>query len=552
MKKNIIENGIVIEVTLDANGKEVSRKSLGKASQVLLDKWDAAQKAKSVGTKPAATKPAASAPATIPMTMGTGDVNDPNNYGGPSTFPKQFQSIVETLSDPDVQEAIWKNYQEEAKNIKDPNLRARAVKADKEKVMRNLIQMQKQNYAIAHGNTNLSDPEDIWDRTSVTDKSGKKWAKNEKYKTTMKQLGFKDEEILGTDDDIAIAQAAYNSTLKVAGPNSPLKDKFAMFDPLTGKQDETYDSSGKLSAPDSWYGNTTAGQLLKYKDDYVPPVVEEKPTVKTDPVTKAKHLDIKPQAPMGSPWWLQDIVKTAHAAGDLFRTKRYNPWQAEPDYREATLAFDDPTRALAANAEMANMAGQNVAQFTGPQAFNARQADFNARAMGNAANIISDVHNKNISISNAQASRNADGYNRNAENRANRATSLFDKYQMANQNFDYAKGHARNALVNQFTNAITNRANTYNLNQMNPQYAANPGSGGHMYFRNPRDLNPDTSSVPTFTEVYNKLLEENSTLKNQPKIASDIALKLMGMTPTEADRYTDYDKSMEQIPRYGA
>ena len=507
---------------------------------------------------PVVTKPAVSAPATIPMTMGTGDVNDPNNYGGPSTFPKAYQSIVETLSDPEVQEAIWQNYQEQAKNIKDPNLRARAVKASKEKVMRNLLQLQKQNYAIANANTNLSDTEDVWDRTSVTDKSGKKWAKNEKYKTTMKQLGFKDDEILGTDDDIAIAQAAFKSTLKVAGPNSPLKDKFAMyFNPLMGKEDEIDPVTGKkvaISAADSWYGNTTAGQLLKYRDDYVP-AEKETPVAKTDPVTKAKHLDIKPQAPMGSPWWLQDIVKTAHAAGDLFRTKRYNPWQAEPDYREANVAFDDPTRALAANAEMANMAGQNVAQFTGPQAFNARQADFNARAMGNAANIISDVHNKNISISNAQASRNADGYNRNAENRANRATSLFDKYQMANQNFDYAKGHARNALVNQFTNAITNRANTYNLNQMNPQYAANPGSGGHMYFRNPRDLNPDGTQQTTADQYYETMLEEHPTWRKTPqgqKIAWEAAKLRAGIKPTEADRYTDYDPSMEQIPRYGA
>jgi hypothetical protein len=480
---------------------------------------------------------------------------EPVNFGGPTTFPKAFQTIVDVLSDKEVQDEIYRNYLEEVKNIKDPALRAKAAGADKTRVLKNLMQLQKQNYAIANNKTDLSDTEDIWDRTSVTDKSGKKWGKNEKYKTTMSHLGFKPEEILGSDEDIIIAQAAYNSTLKAAGPNSKIKNKFGMLDPLTGKKDETYDSTGKLSPPDSWYGNTTAGQLLKYKGDNVvetPPIAEEEKKTPGPIETKVDHLNV-PQAPAGSPWWLQDIIKTAHAAGDLWRTKKYMPWQATADIERPRVSFFDPTRELAANAEQVNIGAQNLAQFTGPQAFNSRFSQMQGRGLAGAADTISRVHNQNVDISNRQSAMNADYANRANEQRAHQATSLWDKYQAVNQNFDYAKSHARNALVNQYTNAITNKAYTHNLNQMYPQYAINPMSGGEFYFRNPRDFNPDKSQAKTAAQIYEDLLGTHPTWRSTPegnKMAYEEAKRQAGIKPTANDAYTEYQEAMKYAPRY--
>lgn len=469
----------------------------------------------------------------------------------PVSFPKAFQTIVETLSDPGIQDAIYKNYMDEAKRIKDPELRTKALATNKEKVLSNLLQMQKQNYAIASAKTDLSDERDIWDKTTVADKSGKKWAKNEKYKTVMQELGFAPDQILNTDEDIAIAQAAYNATLKTS--QSPEhKKKFALLEPLTGKSDETYDPSRKnISAPDTWYGNTTAGQLLKYKGEIPAEVVQADPAKPGEApvVTQVSHLE-EPHVQQGSPWWLQDIIKTAHAAGNLMRVKKYEPWQATADVVRPRVAFFDPNRELAANAEQSNIAAQTLAQFTGPQSFNARYNEVQGKGLTRAADTISRVHNQNVDMSNRQEALNADMMNRASEQRAHQATSLWDKYQIANQQFDNAKSQARDALVNQYVNAITNKNYTANLNKLYPQFAVNPAIGGEYYFHDPRALKPDFSQAPDLGQLYEDVLTKHPHLKETPggdKIALDIAKQQAGLPPS--DPYLDY-QNKGVIPQY--
>jgi hypothetical protein len=370
----------------------------------------------------------------------------------------------------------------------------------------------------------------------------------------MAGLGFAPDAILSDEADIAIAQAAYNSTLKTS--QSPkYKHKFADFEPLKGKGDEKYDPAHpNLSAPDSFYGNTTAGQLLKYKAPADPAEAvkeaEVTPVVKgATEQTQAYHLGDKVQAPIGSPWWLQDIIKTAHAAGNLMRIKKYMPWQATPGVYTPRVSFLDPTRELAANAEQANIQTQGMAQFTGPQAFSARSSEIQGQGFKQAANTIGQVHNQNVQISNQQDAQNAQIMNQASQQRAGLATSLWDKYQTVNQNFDNAKSEARNALVQQYTNAITNKAYTHNLNTMYPQFAINPGNGGEMYFQNPRDMKPDYNKPQEFSKVYNDLLESNPTLKANPNKAADIAMKMMGMAMPE-NPYLEYQKGKGNIPQY--
>lgn len=477
----------------------------------------------------------------------------------PKSYEKSFASVVKTVSDPDVQKAIYENYLKEAEKIKDPKVRATALAAPIDKVIKNLIQMQKQNYAIHSAGIDLSDVEGVWDNPNASDKNKKKWAKNEKYKATMAELGFKPEEIIGTDEDIAIAQAAYNSTLTVSGSDK-YKDKFANFEPLKGKGDEKYDPSRpNLSAPDTWYGNTTAGQLLKYvepkeeKQPETPAAEPEDTTDTTDPNGPVKADNFQqPNIDFGAPWWLQDVIKTGHAAGNLMRIKKYAPWQAKANVVTPDVTFYDPTRELAANAEQSNIAAQNLAQFTGPQAFNARFSETQGNAARNAADILGRYNNLNVGVSNQQSAANANIMNQAGQNAANAATSLWDKYQIMNQQFDNSKSQARDALVNQYTSGITNKEYTANLNQMYPQFAVDPSRGGRMYFKNPRDLNPDYSKDKEFRDIYDDLLT-HPNLKNNPDKAADITLKLMGKygTDNSFDAYTAYTQQKKGVdPRY--
>ena len=62
---------------------------------------------------------------------------------------------------------------------------------------------------------------------------------------------------------------------------------------------------------------------------------------------------------------------------------------------------------------------------------------------------------------------------------------------MANQQFDNTQAAKKGILRNQYNNAVTNRAKTDAMNQMYPNYAVDPSSGGFMnYVPNERDPNP--------------------------------------------------------------
>jgi hypothetical protein len=215
------------------------------------------------------------------------------------------------------------------------------------------------------------------------------------------------------------------------------------------------------------------------------------------------------------------------------------------------VTFESPERALAANAEQSNIAANTLAQFTGPQSFNARFNQIQGQGFKNAADVLAQVHNRNIGISNMQAAQNASIMNRASENRANLAATLWDKYQATNQNFDAAKSQARDALVGAYVQGQTNRANTYNMNTLFPQFAVNAANAGMLYNKAGRDFKPSFNKPKTFSETYNELLE-NPTLKAYPEKAADIAMKIMGLpsTDTDFDAYTDYKKRKGIIPGY--
>jgi hypothetical protein len=320
----------------------------------------------------------------------------------------------------------------------------------------------------------------------------------------------------------------------------------------TGVNDETgVAEDKKISKIDTYYTNTTAGQIAGVNDVVEGEEVVESPEEVLDTQTKAEHLPEQKPADLGSPWWLQDIVKTAHAAGNLARIKKYNPWQATPDVITPEVTFYDPTRELAANAEQSNIAAQTLAQFTGPQSFNARNAQIQGQALKNVADVMSRYNNQNVTISNQQAAQNANILNQASQQKAQLATTLWDKYQTVNQNFDNSKSQARDALVNQYVSAITNKNYTANMNKMFPQYAVDPSIGGEYYFHDPRELKADSSEAPTFTDLYNQIMAENPSLKAYPAKVADIAMQQLGQPMPNNPWQTQEDIPQVGYPGYG-
>jgi hypothetical protein len=189
-----------------------------------------------------------------------------------------------------------------------------------------------------------------------------------------------------------------------------------------------------------------------------------------------------------APFFMQDVINNTGAAMDYLGIKKYMPWQAVPKTFIPEPVYYDPTRELAANAEIANIGTQGAQLFAGPQAFNARYSQIQGQAAKNAADILAKYNNLNVGVANQYENTRASLLNQDEMNRANAATGLFDKVTIANQMYDNEKNMAKQNMRNAFRDAITNRANAQVINSLYPQYHVDPISGGMMTFMGGKDL----------------------------------------------------------------
>ncbi len=182
-----------------------------------------------------------------------------------------------------------------------------------------------------------------------------------------------------------------------------------------------------------------------------------------------------------APFWAQDQIQTLGAAGDSLRLKKYLPWapKVEPYIPNAT--FYDPTRALAANTEAANLQTQGASTFGTPQQFSARSSGIQGQHAKAVADTLGQYNNMNVGVANQAAAQKASIYNQANEYNANTAKDLYDKTTIANQQFDNSKAQARDTLRQSFISAITNRADAQRENMMYPEYHVDPSTGGLGY-----------------------------------------------------------------------
>jgi hypothetical protein len=232
--------------------------------------------------------------------------------------------------------------------------------------------------------------------------------------------------------------------------------------------------------------------------------------------------------------WLQDTIKTTGAISDLMGVKEYMPWAAPLKYEKAKPTFIDKTRALAANAEQANIQTAGMAQFAGPQALSARSSSIQGQAAKNAADISSKYDNANVNIANQFETGNANIQNQ--ENTINQGikSRLYDQTTMANQQYDNSKRALRGNLRNQYANSITNKWKTDALNQMFPQYATSAASGGKMSFTQGKSNKPEQSA-----SMRQKMDDYIKTYKMDPDKAHAAAYK---------ELYGDNSKETVQNP----
>ena len=304
---------------------------------------------------------------------------------------------------------------------------------------------------------------------------------------------------------------------------------------------------------DGYFGPRTE-QYFEELQKKKPKEEEEKelPEVKKDKDkgTVAAEQDVKRYPPMGirtgqyAPWWLQDIIKTAGAAGDLARINRYLPWQATPAVRLPEATFYDPTRELAANTEQANLAMQAQQAFTNPQQLAAASSLIQGQALKNAADIMGRYNNLNVGLANQLEQQRTEIMNTANQNKANLDTQLWDKYTIANQQFDNAKAQARQNLRQSYIDAITNRAKTQALNTLYPNYYADPSRGGMVDFA--PGYGPFTPTESDDNQLSKKV---NRLVESIPGLEAKDALNYYKKNESSEDN--QYDKNQAYLKALG-
>lgn len=282
-------------------------------------------------------------------------------------------------------------------------------------------------------------------------------------------------------------------------------------------------NSGSVNAYDGAAGKFTESRIVPE----IPPVdkaqipataISAKKT--GTPLKDVPHAEIQgnnEQVPAN--YWLQDVIKTAGAAADQYRIKKYMPWQAPYNPYLPQATFYDPSRELGANSEQANMAEQTAGMFGIPQQLSARLSQIQGQAGQQAANILGKYNNMNVSAANQNEQQRTGTLNEAAVYNADRATNLFDKTTIANQQFDNAKAIARQNLRGSFLDAITNRAQTQALNSMTPQYQVDPTTGGIVNFTKGKAIRPEGSQDDAF---YKRIEEGDKRLQGLGISGSDL------------------------------
>lgn len=214
-----------------------------------------------------------------------------------------------------------------------------------------------------------------------------------------------------------------------------------------------------------------------------------------------------------------DKLSTLNAANNLLNTKKYMPWEAPITGYMADPTFLNPDRELAYNSEQARTQMDMNAMFSGPQSLGARNSAVQGAAAQNAANILGKVNNQNVGIANQFAGINAEMMNQIAQAQGARATRLFDKNTIANQQYDNEMTLGRNELVKSGINAWNNRSKLYAENVTNKYFMVDPTTGKMVQRTsiNPFDGSPggNSGSSVDWNKYQDAIFQLKKDAKNQ-------------------------------------
>jgi hypothetical protein len=386
----------------------------------------------------------------------------------------QYQELKKAFDDPDVKAEFVQKFKDGldknqyfGKNITQAQKDA-LKKLEPDEIVKQFLDFEKANLALAAHNYDVKGQGET----------------SKDIDTKLRQIG-----IAPPKRDMGLAQQmsyiAYRDLLQ--NPSEKVKPKLDKFsieqrgrfnESLQGQQE------GSISQADAILANTTRGQIAGYdfgkygEEDFIP----EQPVDETVTQDETKQ-DVTTQPPMagGAPWWAQDEAINLATFGNLYNINKQLPFVAPYEPPQMFASYIDPDRQIAAINEAAGQAVQGLASYSGPQAFSSRMSDLQGNAAKSIADTLSSVNNANQNIYNQANQINVGLQDAGRKAAADRATNIFDKNTIANQQFENSKNQARQQYVQSYTNAITNAAKAQGLNTLYPQYRVDPSTGGMIF-----------------------------------------------------------------------
>jgi hypothetical protein len=170
------------------------------------------------------------------------------------------------------------------------------------------------------------------------------------------------------------------------------------------------------------------------------------------------------------PWHTQDLINLRGAQRDLLDIEKYRPFA--PPVQADMPSWRDVDFRGAAGRVASNVAGiaQQLGQFAGPQSYNARMADVQAKSAADIAQLREQEYETNQTAFNTWRTGVAVMRNQLAGQEAVRSKRLFDETAVANQQFDNAKRQARQAIRAAEIQGLSNLERTKLYNEMYPDF----------------------------------------------------------------------------------
>ena len=217
--------------------------------------------------------------------------------------------------------------------------------------------------------------------------------------------------------------------------------------------------------------------------------------------------------PPKAEWWKQD--QNNLTALGLIDDNLYLPFQPDVQRTVISPTFDDWRGAVNANNASAGTIANALGAVGGPQAV----ANSNIQGQNLAANAaaVGATNSRNVGTANQFETIRAQIDPQFNQLEANRKTKLFDDTNKTLQSADNFRNWRMGENAKLQNAALTNRANTFNLNTTYDNYAVDPRTGGMIGFTNPNALKKVGDKGDALEAYYDKVSDyEKQTGQKMP------------------------------------